>query len=116
LLGIIERLDKQGRKYDRYAGGAVELPEYPGSVNKTYRMLYPKYLPAPHLRPLRDLFERAKKEPVKACVSFPRRAGKTELVMAGNVDRLLWDPASRLCYASYGGKLAQKKSAKIDAQ
>lgn len=114
MLATIERLDKQHRKFEKYAGGAVELPEYPGSVQKTYKLLYPKYLSAPHLAPLRDLFERSKlNEPFKACVSFPRRAGKTETVIAGNVDRLMFDPTSRLAYVTYSGSMAKKKSAKI---
>ncbi len=113
MLGIVEKLDKQSRKFDRYAGGAVELPPYPGSVAKTYRMLYPSYLATPHLKPLRDAYERAKREPIRVCSSFPPRAGKTETVIAGIVDRLLDNPSSRLAYISATGKLAQKKSARI---
>lgn len=113
MLRIIEGLDKQGRKYDRYAGGSVDLPAYPGSVAKTYRAIYPDYLPAPHLKPLRDAFERAKTEPIKICVSYPRRAGKTETVIAGAVDRMLLDPRSRLAYVTYGANLSKKKSARI---
>jgi predicted phage terminase large subunit-like protein len=115
LLGMIERLDKQHRKNERHSGGAVELPEYPrGGLLSVYRALYPKYLTAEHLRPLRDVFDRAKQgEPVKACVSFPRRAGKTEMVIAGAVDRLVYQPDARICYATYSGALSRKKSAKI---
>ena len=65
LLGLIERLDKASRKADRYAGGAVELPEYPGSLQRTYEALYPKYLEAPHLAPLKCAYERSKSEPVR---------------------------------------------------
>ncbi len=114
MLNTIERLDKQHRKFEKYAGGAIELPEYPGSIYKTYRLCYPSYLAVPHLKPLRDLFERAKvNEPFRACVSFPRRAGKTETVIAGMVDRLMFDPAARLAYVTYSGSMAKKKSAKI---
>lgn len=113
MLGLIERLDKAGRKADRYGGGAIELPNYPGSVLATYRALYPDYLDAPHLKPLRKAYERAKTEPIKVCVSYPRRAGKTETVIAGLVDRLLWDAKSRLAYITYGASLSKKKSARI---
>lgn len=113
MLGIIEKLDKQARKFDRYAGGAVELPEYPGSVEKTYKLLYPKYLPAPHLKPLREAYRRAKTEPVRICCSFAPRAGKTETVIAGKVDRLLDNPMARMAYVTATGVLAKKKSARI---
>lgn len=114
MLSTIERLDKQHRKFEKYAGGSIELPTYPGSVAKTYKLLYPKYLPTPHLGRLRDAFERAKKgEPVRICVSYPPRAGKTETVIAGIVDRLMFEPRTRITYVSYAGKFAQKKSARI---
>lgn len=114
MLATVERLDKQHRKFEKYAGGAVELPAYPGSIRKTYKLLYPKYLPAPHLAPLLRAFERSKEgEPVRICVSYPPRAGKTECVISGFVDRLLWKPDSRLAYVSYAGKFAAKKSARI---
>lgn len=114
MLGIIENAEKKARKLDRLSSGSVELPPYPGNIFKTYRQLYPKYLTAPHLKPLADLFERAKRgDDFRACVSYPRRGGKTEMVKAGIVDRFLFDAAARICYASYGGKLAQKKSAEI---
>ncbi len=113
MLGAVERLEKQRRKIERLGGGGVEPPEYPGSFAKTYRLMYPKYLPGPHLKPLWNAFERAKKEPVRVCASYPPRAGKTESVIAGFVDRLMWRPESRLAYISYAGKFAQKKSARI---
>ncbi len=114
MLGTIEKLDKQHRKAEKYSGGAVELPEYPGSVKKTYRLIYPKYLPAPHLDPLFLAFERLKQgEPIRCCFSYPPRAGKTEGVIAGFVDRLMFDPESRLAYITYAGKFSQKKSARI---
>jgi predicted phage terminase large subunit-like protein len=114
LLSTIERLDKQHRKSEKYGGGSVELPPYPGSVAKTYRLLYPKYLAAAHLKPLMSVFERAKQgEPVRVCASYPPRAGKTECVIAGITDRLIWRPESRIAYISYAGKFAQKKSARI---
>jgi predicted phage terminase large subunit-like protein len=113
MLGLIERLDKAARKADRYIGGSVELPEYPGSLQDTYELLYPKYLTAEHLAPLKYAYERSKHEPVRVCVSFPPRAGKTETVIAAKVDRLLWKATSRLCYVTFGGAMAKKKSARI---
>lgn len=114
MLGMIERLDKLHRKNERHSSGAVELPDYPGSLRKTYKLLYPKYLPGPHLEPLWQAFERAKAgEPIRICVSYPPRAGKTESVIAGFVDRLLWNAESRLAYVTYGAALSKKKSARI---
>lgn len=114
MLGQLERLDRLRRKAEKHTPEADDsLPDYPGSVQETYRQLYPGYLDAPHLAPLLDLFERAKYEPVRACVSYPPRAGKTESVIAGVCDRLLESPETRIAYGSYAANFAKKKSARI---
>lgn len=114
MLGLLERLDRQKRKAGKYRTGGDETPPYPGSIGATYSQLYPKYLDAPHLVPLFELFERAKHgEPVRACVSYPPRAGKTETLIAGIVDRLQFDPTTRIAYVSYAAKFAEKKSARV---
>lgn len=114
MLGLVERLERQRRKVAKYAGGGGDgPPKYPGSVAQTYELLYPDYLDAPHLAPLRELFERAKRgERLRVCVSYPPRAGKTETVIAGMVDRLLWNVESRIAYVTYGQKFSEKKSAR----
>ncbi len=114
MLGLVERLDRTKRKAAKYTGGAVAIPPYRGDIHATYRKLYPSYLEAPHLDPLFEAFERAKRgEAIRACFSYAPRAGKTETLIAGCVDRLRWNAASRIMYGSYGGNFAKKKSARI---
>lgn len=113
MLGLVERLDRLQRRAAKHAG-EESAPPYSGDVLSTYRGLYPGYIAAPHLAPLYEAFERAKRgEAIRACFSYAPRAGKTETLIAGCVDRLKWDASSRIMYGSYAGKFAQKKSARI---
>lgn len=114
MLGQFERLERLQKKVAKHADPEAKRARYAGSVAATYRRLYPAYIDAPHLVPLFDLFERAARgERVYACVSLPPRAGKTETLIAGIVDRLARDPAARIGYAAYSGRLAQKKSGRV---
>lgn len=112
MFATIDRVLRNVKKADKYRSASSVFVAYPGSISETYRKLYPKYLEASHLGQVFDVFERAKKERVYACISLPPRAGKTETLLAGIVDRLLFDHYARIGYASYGQKFANKKSSR----
>lgn len=114
MLAQIERLERLSKRAAKHASPDDKRSTYAGSVAQTYRRLYPDYLDAPHLEPVFDLFERAARgERVRACVSLPPRAGKTETLVAGIVDRLSRDPGARVGYAAYSARLANKKSGRM---
>jgi predicted phage terminase large subunit-like protein len=107
-----DRAEKLQKKWGKPRGSVAAVPDrWTGTVGETYKRLHPKYLDTPHLAPVRELFERAKRgDRVRACVSMPPRWSKTEMLLAGMVDRLRTDPGSRVGYASYSARLAEKKS------
>ncbi len=73
-----------------------------------YRM-QPLYAPVPnHLRPLYELIERSRHEPVRALVSLPPRHGKTESLRYALAWRTLYDPAVQNAYATYGMDLSKE--------
>lgn len=109
-LSGIDRVHKLRRQLTKHGKPPAKAPSYGGSLESTYRRLYPKYLDPNHLRPVFDLFERAKRERVYATISLPPRAGKTETLIAAIVDRLMLNAESRVGYASYSARLAEKKS------
>jgi predicted phage terminase large subunit-like protein len=106
----IDRIHKLRRQMVRNGKPPAKAPGYGGSLWETYRRLYPRYLSPEHLRPVFDLFERAKHERVYATISLPPRAGKTETLIAAINDRLLMNAETRVGYASYSARLAEKKS------
>jgi predicted phage terminase large subunit-like protein len=76
-------------------------------------MLSPRFVSPWHLRELGESFEQAAREPVFVVADPPPRHGKTELVKHAIVHRLLWDPTTRVGYASYDAKYAYKRSREI---
>lgn len=67
--------------------------------------------PAPaHVEPLRDLFERARRRPVKALISWPPRHCKTQTIKPGLAWYLADAPSTRNAYISYGADRAEKES------
>jgi predicted phage terminase large subunit-like protein len=123
MAGDIWDLADHGKKIGkRLVRGGSGIKPYPGSAQATYERLYGPgglaargagYLAAPHLGPIWSAFDRARAgERVRALVSMPPRWSKTECLLAGGVDRLWDDNEARIGWATYGGRLAQKKSAR----
>ena len=111
MYGYREKHLKRAARRSKYGKGHQQKrAPYSGGIRDTYRKLYPKYIDAPHLAPLYDLFDRAKRERVYAIVTYPPRAGKTETLIAGIVDRLRFNPEARIGFAGYSGLFANKKS------
>lgn len=76
------------------------------------RLLSPTYTPPRHLLPLANLFSRAEREAVRACVSVPPRHGKTETILHGIAWFLLRHPDKTIVYVTYADDLAESKSRK----
>ncbi len=73
--------------------------------------LTPRFSAPRHLAPLLGLFERiARGEQVRAVVSVPPRHSKTETCLHGIAWLLLQDPSLQVAYASYAGRISEKKS------
>ncbi len=70
----------------------------------------PRFQRPDHLAALATLFERARREPVMACVSVPPRHGKTELLLHGIAWTLRHTPEREVGYVSYEASLARAKS------
>lgn len=87
--------------------------DHVGSLRETYRQVYPKHLPPDHLAEAMEVFERAEREPVRAVITLPRGAGKTEMLMAAAAHRLRGDPSCRVVYGSYGQRLSNSKSGRM---
>ncbi len=85
---------------------------HPGDVplRETYRRLYPDYLEPRHLAPAMEVMERAEREPVRAVITLPRRAGKTELLLATIAHRLSRDPRTRISYGTFGQRSSNNRS------
>jgi predicted phage terminase large subunit-like protein len=66
--------------------------------------------PPRHLRPLIDVVERARREPVRACISMPPRHGKTRTLIRAIAWWLSRSPADTCAYASYSERQAWSKS------
>jgi hypothetical protein len=73
--------------------------------------LSPRFMRTTHLAPLADIFQRiAAGERVRAVVSVPPRHSKTEHLLHGIAWLLVQNPAMQVAYASYAGRIAEKKS------
>jgi len=72
--------------------------------------LTPKWKAPQHLATLTELCERARREPVYACISVPPRHAKTETILHAIVQWLVEEPGVPVCYASYAAKFAEGKS------
>jgi predicted phage terminase large subunit-like protein len=70
----------------------------------------PRYERPDHLAPIAELFERAEREPVRALVSVAPQHGKTDTILAGLARHIARRPWLRNGYATYGDRLARKKS------
>lgn len=66
----------------------------------------PHLKPVRHLEPVLDLFERTRRERVRAVVAMPPRHGKTVTALHGVGWRTKRDPALRSAYATYGSALS----------
>jgi predicted phage terminase large subunit-like protein len=67
----------------------------------------------PHLDPLISLIERARREQIKACVSYPPRHGKTETVKRSMAWWLSETPADRCAYVAKSSEFAEDQSESI---
>lgn len=72
--------------------------------------LTPRWRSPLHLKPVTDLFERALREPVYACVSVPPRHGKTETILHAIAQRVAIRPYDTVAYASYAIDFSLGKS------
>jgi predicted phage terminase large subunit-like protein len=121
-LDAIDKVDRLLKQVDRVlpasraaggAGGGESGPPRYESLLDVYRAAYPNYLEPHHLAPAIEVYERAKREAVRAVIVEPRRAGKTELECAASVDRLLLDPTCMVTFAMYGQRPSEKRSARM---
>ena len=80
------------------------------SLEEFVPALTPRWKRPSHLRKMLDLFERAERESVFACVSVPPRHGKTETILHQLVRRMTREPGIPLAYASYGAEFVRSKS------
>lgn len=122
-LDAIDKVDRLLRQVDRHLppnaqeSGAIRGSEGDrqrfASLPEVYAAAFPNYLEPRHLAPAIEVYERAKREPVRAVIVEPRRAGKTELECAAAVDRLLSDPTCPVGFAMYGQRPSEKRSARM---
>ncbi len=71
----------------------------------------PRFRSPRHLGRIADVFQRiARGEQVQVVVSVPPRFGKSELLLHGAAWLLAQDPTLQIIYASYGQRVAEKKS------
>jgi predicted phage terminase large subunit-like protein len=109
----VRRLQRLERFLDRNPPGSVVDPRpapRARTLRETYRECYPAYLPPDHLAPAIEVMERAAREPVKAVITLPRRAGKTELILASVAHRLRQDPSTRISYGTFGQRSSNNRS------
>lgn len=122
-LDAIDKVDRLLRQVDRHlppdaqessaiSGAAGDRQRF-ASLPEVYAAAFPNYLEPRHLAPAIEVYERAKRERVKAVIVCPRRAGKTELECAAAVDRLLGDPTCPVGFAMYGQRASEKRSARM---
>lgn len=72
----------------------------------------PRYTRPEHLRPVAELFWRAEREPVYACISTPPRHGKTESILHWAARHIVRHPEHTVAYCTYVDSLARSKSRK----
>jgi predicted phage terminase large subunit-like protein len=80
------------------------------SLSNFIRRMSPHHPPPPHLKPLIDLIERARREVVRAVISFPPRHAKTTTIQHGLAWWLTQSPADTHAYMSYSDTQALSKS------
>ncbi len=70
----------------------------------------PHLKPVRHLDPVLEVFERTRREQVRAVIAMPPRHGKTVTALHGVAWRILRDPGLRHAYATYGASLSRTGS------
>jgi len=70
----------------------------------------PRLPPPPHLKPLIDVWERTRYEPVRAIIELPPRHAKTTTAIHGFAWRMELDPALHHAYITYADALSLNKS------
>lgn len=73
----------------------------------------PQYPPPAHVKPIIELFERSRHEPVRAVISMPPGHAKSHTALHGLAWLMKTDPALKCAYLSNGAKLAVEHSRKI---
>lgn len=68
----------------------------------------PHLQPQRHLEPILDLWERTRREPVRAIIEMPPRHAKTTTALIGLAWRIWRDPVLKHAYATYGDSLSLK--------
>lgn len=79
-------------------------------LDQYIRRISPQLPPPPHLKPLIDVWQRTRVEPVRAVIELPPRHAKTTTAMHGFSWRMFLDPALRHAYCTYAEALALEKS------
>jgi predicted phage terminase large subunit-like protein len=79
------------------------------------RVNFPHEPPPPHLMPIIELVERARRERIKVCLSLPPRHGKTVTLLRALGWWLKCFPADTCAYYSYSDTQARSKSRKARA-
>lgn len=102
-LSLPERAELDALLAAEYGGPT--LPEF---IAKHF----PRQPPVRHLYPLLGLFERARHEPIKVCVSWPPRHAKTTTLLRGLVWWLAHSPADTCGYATFSFDKARSESRK----
>ncbi len=74
------------------------------------RRVSPRMPPPKHIRRIMRLFERSRREEVRALVTMPPRHAKTTTFKHGVAWRVKWDPACLNFYASYASGLSEQFS------
>lgn len=83
----------------RWEYGGESLRQYMARVS-------PHLKPVRHLEPVLDVFERTRRERVRAIIAMPPRHGKTATALHGVAYRVHRDPVLRHAYATYGDSLS----------
>lgn len=81
-----------------------------GGMREYRNMVLPHLKPQRHLEPLIDLWERTRREVVRAVVELPPRHAKTTTGLIGLSWRIWRDPALKFAYGTYGDDLSLRGS------
>ena len=73
----------------------------------------PRFARPIHLREFANVFPRMEREPLRLCISVPRRHGKTEMILHGLAWWFMRHPEKTAAYISYSAEFAEEKSTRL---